>query len=135
MGIRSIDVVYRLLADLAVVVHVTVIAFVAVGAFMAWRWPRLLWLHVPSVVYSALIVTVGFTCFLTPLEKDFRERAGEEGYSGGFVDRYLEDVVYPGEYTDAARALVAVAIAVGYAGLFLRRWRDDEARREVEQRR
>ena len=135
MGIRSIDVVYRLLADLAVVVHFTFIAFVAIGAFMAWRWPRLLWLHVPSVVYSALIVTVGFTCFLTPLEKDFRERAGEEGYSGGFVDRYLEDVVYPGEYTDAARALVAVAIAVGYAGLFLRRWRDDEARREVEQRR
>jgi hypothetical protein len=91
------------------------------------------WLHVPSVIYSALIITVGFQCFLTPLEVDFRERAGEEGYSGGFVDRYIEDVVYPGEYTTALRALVAVAIVVGYVGLYVRRRRDREARRDVEQ--
>jgi hypothetical protein len=128
-----VRVVYRLLADLAVVVHFAFIAFVAVGAFMAWRWSWLVWLHVPSVIYSALIITVGFQCFLTPLEVDFRERAGEEGYSGGFVDRYIEDVVYPGEYTTALRALVAVAIVVGYVGLYVRRRRDREARRDVEQ--
>ena len=95
-SIRSLDVVYRLLADLVVVVHFAFIVFVAVGAFMAWRWPWLVWLHVPSVIYSALIITVGFQCFLTPLEVHFRERAGEEGYSGGFVDRYIEDVSTPG---------------------------------------
>ena len=120
-SIRSLDMVYRLLADLAMVVHFAFIVFVAVGALVAWRWPWLVWLHVPAVLYAALIVTVGFRCFLTPVEVHLRERAGEEGYRGGFVDRYIEDVIYPEEYTAALRALVAVAIVVGYVGLCLRR--------------
>ena len=28
------------------------IVFVAVGGLMAWRWPRLLWLHVPAVAWG-----------------------------------------------------------------------------------
>ncbi len=41
---------YRLVADFVVVVHVAFIVFVAVGGLLAWRRPRLLWLHVPSVI-------------------------------------------------------------------------------------
>jgi hypothetical protein len=126
-------VVYRLLADLAMVVHFAFIIFVAVGALMAWRWPWLVWFHVPSVIYAALIITVGFQCLLTPVEFRFRERAGEEGFSGGFVDRYIENVIYPEGYTTALRALAGVAIVIGYVGLYLRRGRDREAHREVEQ--
>ena len=68
---------YGLLADLVVVVHLGFIAFVAVGGFLAWRWPRLLWLHVPAVTYALVIVTVGFDCPLTPLEKHLRHAAGQ----------------------------------------------------------
>lgn len=53
------------------VVHFAFIVFVAVGGLMAWRWPRLLWLHVPAVACGLGIVTLGYDCPLTPLEKHF----------------------------------------------------------------
>jgi Protein of Unknown function (DUF2784) len=107
-------VLYRLLADLVVVVHLLFIAFVAVGGLLIWRWRPLLWLHVPVVVWSAAIVTVGFTCPLTPLEKHLRAHAGASAYEGGFVDHYLEGGVYPGRFTTLARLVVAVLLVVGY---------------------
>ena len=113
--------VYRVLADLVVVVHLAFVAFVAVGALLAWRWPRLLWVHVPVVVWAVAIVAIGFTCPLTPLEKALRRRAGGATYEGGFVDHYLTGVLYPGRYLGLARALVLALILVGYAGLALSR--------------
>jgi Protein of Unknown function (DUF2784) len=112
-------VIYRLLADLVVVIHLAFIVFVAVGALLAWRWPLLVWAHVPVVVWAVAIVAIGFTCPLTPLEKFLRRRAGAEAYDGGFIDHYLDGVVYPGRYTPLARAFVAALIVVGYAGLLV----------------
>ncbi len=112
---------YRLLADLVVVVHLAFILFVAVGGLLAWRWPWLLWLHAPSLAWAVASITAGLDCPLTPLEKFFRRLAGQDGYAGGFVDRYVEDVVYPGSLTPWLRALAFVAIVIGYVGLHHRR--------------
>ena len=108
---------YRLLADLVVLVHLGFIAFVAIGGLLAVKWPRLVRLHVSAVLWAAAIVTIGFTCPLTPLEKHLRERAGASSYDGGFVDHYLDGVVYPGRYTALARVIVAVLILGGYIAL------------------
>lgn len=111
---------YRVLGDLTVVAHLGFIVFVAVGGLLAWRWPGVVWVHVPCLAWAVAIITIGFTCPLTPLEKWFRRRGGEEAYEGGFVDRYVEDVVYPGDLTPLLRAIAAVAIIVGYAGVISR---------------
>jgi hypothetical protein len=108
-------VVYRIAADAVVVVHAGFILFVAIGGVIAWRWPRLLWLHVPAVAWGIGIVAIGFSCPLTPLEQRLRRLAGGQGYRGGFVDRYIEGVIYPGEYTRLVQALIAVVVAVGWA--------------------
>ncbi len=108
---------YRLLADLVVVVHLAFIVFVAVGALLAWRRPWLVLLHAPSVVWALAGATVGVACPLTPLEKALRRLAGQEGYGGGFVDHYIEGVVYPESLTPLIRALAVLAVVVGYARL------------------
>src|SRR3712207_7996589 len=51
---------------------------------------------VPALAYGLGIVTIGWTCPLTPLEKWLRPGSD---YEGGFVDQYLEDVVWPEELT------------------------------------
>jgi hypothetical protein len=109
-----LSVLYGWLADLVVVVHVIFILFVAAGAILAWRWPKLLWLHVPAVIYALAILTIHFDCPLIPLEKHLRHLAGQQLYSGGFVRHYLTDVVYPGTLTPFLQALAAVAIVVWY---------------------
>ena len=106
---------FRLLGDFVVVLHLAFIIFIAGGALLAWRWRWIVWLHLPSVAWGAAIVVIGFECPLTPLEKELRERGRGPVYQGGFVDRYLENVVYPEDYTPHLRALAAVLIVVGYA--------------------
>ena len=106
---------YRMMVDLVVVTHVMFIAFAAVGSLLVRRWPRLLWPHLAAVAWAAAIVSVGFTCPLTELEKHFREQAGHSSYDGGFLDHYLDGVIYPGRFTAVARLFVGVLIVVGYA--------------------
>lgn len=113
----------RALADAVMVVHLTFIVFVALGALLAWHWPRLMWLHVPAVVWGTGIVAVGYECPLTALEKWLLRLGSEGGYRGGFIDRYIEDVIYPEELTPLMQALVATGVAVGYVGLVQRRRR------------
>lgn len=50
--------------------------------------------------------------------------AGQDGYAGGFVDRYLENVVYPGDATPVLQAVGALAVVVGYVGLAVRTCHD-----------
>jgi hypothetical protein len=113
-------VIYRLLADVVMIVHFLFIALVAGGSVLAWRWPQLVVAHVPAVVWAAAIVSVGFTCPLTVLEKELRLRAGGSPYDGGFIDHYLDGAVYPGRFIGLTRLAVAMMIIVGYAGLLLR---------------
>ncbi len=113
---------YRSLADVVVIVHLAFILFIAVGGLLAWRWPRLLWLHLPAVVWGLGSITIGFTCPLTPLEKYLRRLAGGDAYAGGFVDRYIEGVVYPEELTPWLRGLAAAGVLAGYAGVAATRW-------------
>jgi hypothetical protein len=110
--------VYDVLADAVVVVHLAFILFVAVGALLACRWRWLVWLHVPAVAWGAGIIVIGWDCPLTPLEQWLRRQAGES-YTGGFVDRYLEGVVYPEDLTPLLRAIAAVLVVVGYTQLLL----------------
>ena len=47
--------VFRLLADVTVVLHLAFVAFVVLGGLLVLRWPRLSWLHVPAAVWGAFI--------------------------------------------------------------------------------
>ena len=115
---------YRVAADLVVAVHLLFICFVVGGAFLAWRWPWVIWVYLPVAVYGALVEFIGFTCPLTPLENYLRRRAGEAGYRGGFIAHYLLRVIYPRGLTREVQiglgVLVVVIAVTGCAG-YLRR--------------
>ena len=101
---------YRVLADLVLVTHFVFIAFVVAGGFVAVRWPRLAWAHVPCFVWGALIEFAGWICPLTPLEVRLRIASGQAGYSGGFIERYLLPVIYPGALTREIQIWLGVSV-------------------------
>ncbi|WP_420617522.1 DUF2784 domain-containing protein [Candidatus Palauibacter sp.] len=115
---------YRLLADLVLIVHLLFIAFVVAGGFAAIRWPRLAWAHVPCFVWGALIEFAGWICPLTPLEVRLRIASGQAGYSGGFIERYLLPVIYPGALNREIQIWLGMSVlalnAVAYAWLLRR---------------
>src|SRR5256885_13080054 len=73
---------YRVLADVVVLLHTGFVVFVVVGGFLVWRWRWVVWAHVPCALWGIAIEYGGWICPLTPLENAFRARAGLEGYRG-----------------------------------------------------
>jgi uncharacterized membrane protein YhhN len=105
-----------MLADLVVFVHFLFVLFVVLGGLLVLRWPRLAYLHLPIAVYGALIELVGWICPLTPLENRLRERAGLEGYEGGFVEHYILPVLYPAGLNRTVQLVLgALVIAINLA--------------------
>ena len=91
--------IYRAFADAVSVVHLAFVLFVVLGGLLVLKWPRLAWLHVPAAVWGVLIEYAGWICPLTPLENSLRARGGEAGYSGGFIEHYVQPVLYPAGLT------------------------------------
>jgi hypothetical protein len=105
--------IYRVLADAVVIVHVLFVAFVVFGGFVAWRWRRVAWVHVPAALWGVAIEFGGWICPLTPLENALRARAGLAGYSGGFVEHYVMGWLYPAGLTPTRQAVLgALALLV-----------------------
>ncbi len=103
---------YRLLADLTVLVHAAFILFALGGGLLALRWPRIVWLHLPAVIWAAFIEFTGRICPLTPLENHYRELAGETGYAGDFIDHYVLPVIYPAGLTRGVQFWLGVVVLV-----------------------
>jgi hypothetical protein len=117
-------VTYRVAADAVVVVHFGFVVFVVIGGLLALRWPRVLWVHVPAVLYSVFIIAFSITCPLTPLERNLRERGGQGRYGESFIERYVEGVLYPGDMLRLAQGVAAVVVLGSWiAGALVRRSR------------
>jgi hypothetical protein len=116
-------VLYRILAGAVFTTHLAFIVFVLAGGFLALRWRRLVWVHVPAAAWGAAIEFGGWVCPLTPLETWLLRRGGEAGYAGGFLEQYLAPVVYPAGLTRPAQLWLGAAViavnAVAYALLVL----------------
>ena len=107
--------IFKVLADIAVVVHLAFVAFAVLGGLTVLRWPRMLWLHLPALAWAAAIEAFGWICPLTHLENALRLRGGEAGYEGGFVDRYLMPVLYPEALPVLRWPLVVALLAINVA--------------------
>ena len=104
--------VYRLLADGVVLLHAAFVLFVVLGGFLAWRWRWVAVVHIPCALWGIAIEYGGWICPLTPLENMLRERAGLEGYRGGFVEEYVIPALYPAGLARPTQAVLGTVVLV-----------------------
>ena len=108
--------IYRALADLVLVVHLAFVLFVVLGGLLVVRWPWLAWLHIPAAIWGVLIEYTGWICPLTPLENSLRVKGGEAGYAGGFIQHYIQPVLYPAGLTRSTQVVLgSMALLVNLA--------------------
>lgn len=111
--------IYRLLADVLLVLHLAFVIFVVAGGALVWRRPWLAGLHLPAVAWGAWIEFSAGICPLTPLENRLRQAGGEAGYTGGFIEHYLLPLIYPAGLTPRLQlvlgGLVLAVNLVAYA--------------------
>ncbi|MEN6374620.1 MAG: DUF2784 domain-containing protein [Smithella sp.] len=114
---------YRFLADAIVVVHFLFILFVVTGGMLVLRRPRLAILHLPAVVWGAVVELCGWGCPLTPLENYFRRLGGSAGYRGDFVEHYLIPLIYPANLTAETQYILGGLVIVVNLFFYLIIWR------------
>jgi Protein of Unknown function (DUF2784) len=119
---------FRLLADATVVLHLAFVLFVVLGALLVVRRPRLAWIHLPAVVWSAWIEFSGWSCPLTPFENWLREQGGGVASTASFVDQYVIPVVYPASLSRHVQWLLGVLVLGVNALAYLFVWRRLRAR-------
>jgi hypothetical protein len=116
------DMVYHLLADLVVVIHLLFVLFVLFGGLLVLCWRFITWIHIPAVFWAALIEFSGWICPLTPLENRLRIRGGSTGYDTGFVEHYIIPLLYPSQLTRKVQIYLGVLILVMNIVIYLWVW-------------
>ncbi|WP_019140165.1 DUF2784 domain-containing protein [Noviherbaspirillum massiliense] len=110
---------YTLVADLVLLLHGAFVLFALFGGLLLLRWPRLLWWHVPALVWGIMVQWANWICPLTPLENHFRLLAGHAAYEAGFVEHYVSKILYPENLTLELRYLLGLALAAINAAVYL----------------
>jgi hypothetical protein len=110
------------LVTVVLALHFAYLGYVVLGGFLAWRWPKAIWAHLAACAWGVLIVTGSVNCPLTWAEDWARQRSGQAPLTAGFVDRYLDNVIYPERYVNLVRLGMALVVAVSWIGAYLR-WR------------
>jgi len=110
-------------ADIIVLLHFAFILFVTTGGLLVLRWPRLAWVHLPCVAWGVVVEMTGSICPLTPLEMRFRLAAGDPGYQGDFIDRYLMPIIYPAGLTRGLQIALGLGLLLLNAGIYVVVWR------------
>lgn len=101
---------YRIAAELLVLLHLFFIIFVLFGGLAVYKWHWLAWLHVPAAAWGAVVEYRSWVCPLTPWENQLRRMAGLEGYSEGFIEHYIIPIVYPPGITRETQLWLGAAV-------------------------
>ncbi len=106
---------YDVLADVFVVLHFLYLVYVVLGGFLAWRWPKAIFVHLVAGIWGVLIVFGWVECPLTSAENWARQKSGQ-GQITGFIDHDITGVIYPERYLHHVQAAVAVVVLTSWIG-------------------
>jgi hypothetical protein len=113
---------YLFLSDLIVVAHLGFVLFAVLGGLLVLKWKGIAWLHVPALLWAALLELAGWVCPLTPLENWLREKGGGLVYRTGFIEHYILPLLYPAILTRNLQiflGLLVLGINLGIYGWIL----------------
>jgi hypothetical protein len=111
----------RALAELVMVVHFGVLLFLVAGGFVAWRWPKVLRFHLAMATWGLLVVMFPIACPLTWLENMLRTAAGQPPLGAGFIDTYVDGVLYPDSAAGLVQVLVGLVVVTSWVGYHVKR--------------
>jgi hypothetical protein len=115
-------VVAKFLADVTVAVHMLALLLIGLGGFVAWRKPKLIFIHMFAAAWGILVNVTPVPCPFTALENYFRHQQGLGDLPGGFNAYYLYDTVFPKSWLPAIGIIAIALVAYSYVGVY-QRWR------------
>ena len=100
----STTIPFQALANGVLVAHVALVAFVVgglaciiAGNLLGWRWVNRMGFRVAHMTAIVVVIAESWAriaCPLTTLESWLRARAGSTAYSGGFIEHWLQRLLF-----------------------------------------
>ena len=103
---------YELAANLILIVHFIFIIFVVFGALLFFVVKKIVFIHIPALIWGSYIELTHSICPLTYLENWFLHKANLTTYSEGFIQNYLVPIVYPVSLTKDLQIYLGIALIV-----------------------
>lgn len=116
--------VYRILADIIVIVHLLWVLFLITGVYWGRKYRVVMIVHGSGLLFAVVSQLFGWYCPLTHLEAWLIVKQGAPSYPGSFIGHYAYRLVYidvPPAVITSLTILLAVATGWAYWTAFTAR--------------
>jgi hypothetical protein len=103
---------HELAADIILIIHFAFILFVVFGALLFFVAKKIVFIHIPAIIWGSYIELTNSICPLTYLENWLLQKANLTTYSEGFIQYYLVPIVYPTNLTKDIQIYLGIGLIV-----------------------
>ena len=86
---------YKLFAYLTLIAHLIFILFVIFGGILFFIYSKIIYIHLPALLWGIYIELTNSVCPLTYLENWFLHKGDLSTYSNDFISNYIFPIIYP----------------------------------------
>ncbi|MFF5985661.1 DUF2784 domain-containing protein [Prauserella flavalba] len=108
-----------LLTVLTTAVHFLALIYIGLGGFLAWIWPKSIFVHIFFALWGIAVNVLPLPCPLTVAEDYLREQRGLGPLPGGFNEYYLYDTIVPREILPVIGILALLLVIGSYVGAYV----------------
>ena len=98
--------------NLTLVAHLIFILFVIFGGMLFFIFSKIVYIHVPSLLWGIYIEFTNSVCPLTYLENWFLYKGELSTYSNDFMNKYLFPIIYPEGLTNEIQIYLGISLIV-----------------------
>ena len=103
---------YEFFANLTLISHLIFILFVVFGGLIFFIFPKIIYMHLPALLWGIYIELTNSACPLTYLENWFLYQSGLTTYTNDFINNYLFLIIYPEAITTNVQTFIGIILII-----------------------
>ena len=103
---------YELFANLTLIIHLIFILFVIFGGLLFFIFSKIIYIHLPAVLWGIYIELNNSVCPLTYLENWFLYKGELTTYSNNFINNYMITIIYTDGLTNEIQIYLCIYLIV-----------------------
>ena len=103
---------YELFAKVTLIIHLIFILFVIFGGLLFFISSKIIYIHLPALLWGIYIELTNSVCPLTFLENWFLYKGELTTYSNDFINNYLFPIIYPGSINNEIQIYLGLSLIV-----------------------
>ena len=103
---------YELFANLTLIIHLTFILFVIFGGLLYFIFSKIIYVHLPALLWGIYIELTDSICPLTYLENWFLYEGELSTYSNDFINNYILPIIYPEGLTNEIQINLVILLII-----------------------